>query len=144
MLSCHGKRAKVGNRIAIVKTYTTESRLGSYERGLKFSRSEWALLIYKGRDGLIYFSTDHGKPRLRKRALVRLRCSASVRLSRHGPFGLRMAAKAIRLETPMAATIKCLAESNKSRTRANATNYRRSVMGCLKRSEPRAESGRMK
>ena len=40
-----------------------------------------------------------GRPRRRKRALVKARCRASQKLSRQGPFGLKMASLASRSET---------------------------------------------
>lgn len=61
-----GKKVRLGSRIVTVSLYRTESRLGSYERGLKWSSTEWGLLIWDHRSArnsryrVRDYSLDHG------------------------------------------------------------------------------------
>lgn len=53
-----GEKMRCGRNIVIVTIYRTESRAGSWERGFKFSNSEWGMLK-RVSDGSV--SLDHGK-----------------------------------------------------------------------------------
>lgn len=52
------KKVRCGSSIVIVTVHRTESRAGSWERGFKFSNSDWGMLK-RVSDKLV--SLDHGK-----------------------------------------------------------------------------------
>lgn len=53
-----GQKVRCGRSIVVVQAYRTESRAGSWERGFRFSHSDWGMLKRLS-DGA--FSMDHGK-----------------------------------------------------------------------------------
>lgn len=53
-----GQKMRIGKNIVIIEVYRTESRGGSWERGFKFSNSEWGILKRVSDKS---FSMDHGK-----------------------------------------------------------------------------------
>lgn len=62
-----GQTVRRGNRKVVVSVHRTESRLGSYERGLQWRRSEYGLLIWHhasergcGYYRVTDYSVDHG------------------------------------------------------------------------------------
>lgn len=48
-IKLRGKPARLGNLNVVVSYYSTETRQGSYERGFKWSTSDWAMLKRKAR-----------------------------------------------------------------------------------------------
>lgn len=55
---CKGQKMKCGRYIVLVRSYRTESRAGTWERGFKFSNSDWGMLE---RISDHTCSMDHGK-----------------------------------------------------------------------------------
>src|SRR4051812_7969453 len=56
-LKYRGKTVRCGRCIVIVRAHRTESRAGSWERGFRFSSSQWAMLERKSDHS---YSMDHG------------------------------------------------------------------------------------
>ena len=55
-----GTKVMLGNLEVMVLVHTTSGRKGSYERGFKFTTSEYGLLTHSDKKGRISYSANHG------------------------------------------------------------------------------------